>query len=63
MIFLCSADHGGRLCVALLLAQSGALRSFGWAAVLGEAMAVAVVLIVLPRCLPPHTPSPDSSPA
>ncbi len=33
---------------SLLLAHSGALRSFGWAAVLGEIVAVVVVLLVLP---------------
>jgi predicted RND superfamily exporter protein len=33
---------------SLLLARSGVLRSFGWAAVLGEVMAVAAVLLVLP---------------
>ncbi len=37
---------------SLLVAQSGALRSFGWAAVLGEVMAVATVLLVLPAALP-----------
>jgi len=34
--------------LSLVLAQSGALRSFGWAAVLGEVMAVVTVLLVLP---------------
>lgn len=34
--------------VSLLFAHSGALRSFGWAAVLGEVGASSVVLIVLP---------------
>jgi len=34
--------------LSLLLAHSGALRSFGWAAVLGELMAVTVVLVILP---------------
>ncbi|MCG5054978.1 MAG: MMPL family transporter [Myxococcales bacterium] len=33
---------------SLLLAHSGALRTFGWAAVLGEVIAVAAVLLVLP---------------
>ncbi len=37
---------------SLLVAQSGALRSFGWAAVLGEVMAVIAVLLVLPAVLP-----------
>jgi len=34
--------------LSLVFAQSGALRSFGWAAVLGEVMAVVTVLVVLP---------------
>ena len=33
---------------SLLFAHSGALRSFGWAAVLGEVMASTVVLLVIP---------------
>jgi hypothetical protein len=37
---------------SLLVAQSGALRTFGWAAVLGEVMAVLGVLLVLPAFLP-----------
>jgi predicted RND superfamily exporter protein len=37
---------------SLLVAQSGALRTFGWAAVLGEVMAVVTVLLVLPALLP-----------
>jgi predicted RND superfamily exporter protein len=37
--------------VSLVIAQSGALRTFGWAAVLGEAMAVTTVLLVLPVVL------------
>ncbi len=37
---------------SLLLAHSGALRSFGWAAVLGEVMAATTVLLVLPAVLP-----------
>jgi predicted RND superfamily exporter protein len=37
---------------SLLVAQSGALRTFGWAAVLGEVMAVATVLLVLPAVRP-----------
>ena len=40
---------------SLLVAQSGALRTFGWAAVLGEVMAVAAVLLVLPVLLAPAT--------
>jgi predicted RND superfamily exporter protein len=46
-IFLCSLTTVVGY-VSLLIAQSGALRTFGWAAVLGEVMAVTVVLIVLP---------------
>ncbi len=38
--------------ITLLLAHSGALRSFGWAAVLGEIMAVTTVLLILPQWLP-----------
>jgi predicted RND superfamily exporter protein len=34
--------------LSLVFAQSGALRTFGWAAVLGEAMAVTTVLLVVP---------------
>jgi uncharacterized protein len=41
---------------SLLVAQSGALRTFGWAAVLGEVMAVVTVLLVLPAVLPPSEP-------
>jgi predicted RND superfamily exporter protein len=41
---------------SLLVAQSGALRTFGWAAVLGEVMAVATVLVVLPAVLPSAAP-------
>jgi len=40
--------------LSLVLAQSGALRSFGWAAVLGEAMAILMVLLVLPTLLGPR---------
>jgi predicted RND superfamily exporter protein len=46
-IFLCSLTTVVGY-VSLLIAQSGALRTFGWAAVLGEVMAVLVVLLVLP---------------
>jgi predicted exporter len=50
-IFLCSLTTiVGYL--SLVMAQSGALRTFGWAAVLGEVMAVAVVLLVLPVLMP-----------
>lgn len=49
-IFLCSLTTVvGYL--SLLVAQSGALRSFGQAAVLGEVMAVGMVLLVLPVVL------------
>jgi predicted RND superfamily exporter protein len=41
---------------SLLVAQSGALRTFGWAAVLGELMAVMTVLLVLPSALPDRDP-------
>ncbi len=34
--------------LSLVIAQSGALQTFGWAAVLGEIMAVCTVLLVLP---------------
>jgi predicted RND superfamily exporter protein len=44
---------------SLLLAQSGALRTFGWAAVLGEVMAVVTVLLVLPAVMPAQQPSED----
>jgi hypothetical protein len=37
--------------LSLVFAQSGALRSFGWAAVLGEVMAITTVLVVLPVAL------------
>jgi len=37
--------------LSLVFAQSGALRSFGWAAVLGEVMAIMTVLVVLPVAL------------
>jgi predicted RND superfamily exporter protein len=42
---------------SLLVAQSGALRTFGWAAVLGELMAVITVLLVLPSALPDQPPT------
>ena len=47
---------------SLLVAQSGALRTFGWAAVLGEVMAVITVLLVLPAALPAHDPPVTSAP-
>jgi predicted RND superfamily exporter protein len=37
--------------LSLVLAESGALRSFGWAAVLGEVFAIVAVLLVLPVVL------------
>ncbi len=46
-IFLCSLTTTIGY-ASLLMAQSGALRSFGWAAICGEVMAVAAVLLVLP---------------
>jgi predicted RND superfamily exporter protein len=39
--------------LSLVIAQSGALRTFGWAAVLGEIMAVCTVLLVLPALSKP----------
>jgi predicted RND superfamily exporter protein len=48
---------------SLLLAQSGALRTFGWAAVLGELMAVVTVLLVMPAALPDREPSVDVTPS
>jgi hypothetical protein len=50
-IFLCSLTTIVGY-VSLVMAQSGALRTFGWAAVLGEVMAVSAVLLVLPVLLP-----------
>jgi hypothetical protein len=47
--------------LSLVVAQSGALRSFGWAAVLGEAMAVANVLLVLPAFLPHSRPEEEAA--
>jgi hypothetical protein len=41
---------------SLLLAESGALRTFGWAAVLGEIVAVGTVLLILPVALPARAP-------
>jgi predicted RND superfamily exporter protein len=48
---------------SLLVAQSGALRTFGWAAVLGEVMAVVTVLLVLPAVLPTRHPPVATTPA
>jgi predicted RND superfamily exporter protein len=42
--------------LSLVLAHSGALRSFGWAAVLGELIAVLTVLLVLPVFMGDHSP-------
>jgi predicted RND superfamily exporter protein len=39
--------------LSLVIAQSGALRTFGWAAVLGEIMAVCTVLLVIPALSKP----------
>ncbi len=52
-IFLCSLTTTIGY-ASLLMAQSGALRSFGWAAICGEVMAVAAVLLVLPVLLAPR---------
>jgi predicted exporter len=46
---------------SLLVAQSGALRTFGWAAVLGEVMAVITVLLVLPSAMPDRDPPATSA--
>jgi predicted RND superfamily exporter protein len=59
-IFLCSLTTVIGY-VSLLIAQSGALRTFGWAAVLGEIMAVTTVLVVLPVLLARHAE--DNAPA
>jgi predicted RND superfamily exporter protein len=53
-IFLCSATTIIGY-ASLLVAESGALRTFGWAAVLGEIMAVTTVLLVLPVAMAPAT--------
>src|SRR5581483_5394167 len=46
--------------LSLVFAQSGALRTFGWAAVLGEIMAVCTVLLALPGAAKPApTPVPE----
>lgn len=49
--------------LSLLLAHSGALRSFGWAAVLGEVMAVTTVLVVLPVVMPRRVAATKGAPA
>ena len=41
---------------SLVIASSGALRTFGWAAVLGELMAVTTVLLVVPSLMPDRAP-------
>src|SRR5208283_318279 len=51
--------------LSLVLAKSGALRSFGWAAVVGEIVASLVVLLVLPVVLGTrlaHAVPPESLP-
>jgi predicted RND superfamily exporter protein len=58
-IFLCSATTIIGY-ASLLVAESGALRSFGQAAVLGEVMAVMTVLVVLPVLM---VRGPTSAPA
>jgi predicted RND superfamily exporter protein len=55
-IFLCSATTIIGY-ASLVVADSGALRTFGWAAVLGELMAVTAVLLVLPVALARASPS------
>lgn len=59
-IFLCSLTtaigYG-----SLLFAQSGALRSFGWAAICGEIMAVAAVLLVLPVLMAPRVTAAEAT--
>lgn len=56
-IFLCSLTTTIGY-ASLLMAQSGALRSFGWAAICGEVMAVAAVLLVLPVLMAPRIVAP-----
>lgn len=56
-IFLCSLTTTIGY-ASLLMAQSGALRSFGWAAICGEIMAAAAVLLVLPVLMAPRVQSP-----
>lgn len=47
--------------LSLVLAESGALRSFGWAAVLGEILAIVAVLLVLPVALGSASPQEPSA--
>ncbi|MFT3836164.1 MAG: MMPL family transporter [Myxococcaceae bacterium] len=54
-IFLCSLTTVIGY-ASLLVAQSGALRTFGWAAVFGEIMAVSTVLLVIPALWAPAEP-------
>jgi predicted RND superfamily exporter protein len=61
-IFLCSATTIIGY-ASLVVAQSGALRTFGWAAVLGEIMAVTTVLLVLPVAMAPATEAAAEAPA
>ena len=57
-IFLCSLTTTIGY-ASLLIAQSGALRSFGWAAICGEVLAAAAVLLVLPVILAPRIRAAD----
>jgi predicted RND superfamily exporter protein len=62
-IFLCSLTTVIGY-ASLLVAQSGALRTFGWAAVVGEVLAAAAVLVVLPVLLAPaEEKAPEPAPA
>ncbi len=61
-IFLCSLTTVIGY-ASLLVAQSGALRTFGWAAVCGEVMAAATVLVVLPVLLAPAVEKPPAAAA
>ena len=45
--------------LSLVFAESGALRTFGWACVLGEVMAVTTVLLVLPSLSPQVAAEPE----
>lgn len=61
-IFLCSATTIIGY-ASLLVAESGALRTFGWAAVLGEIVAVTTVLLVLPVAMAPAVDEGPAQPA
>jgi predicted RND superfamily exporter protein len=62
-IFLCSATTIIGY-ASLLVAESGALRTFGWAAVLGEIMAITTVLLVLPVAMAPaREPATEAAPS